>query len=130
MQSAWARLWIGAGAVAGFATVALAAIAAHALPQRLNEHDLHAVQSGLQMQGWHAAALILTGLLVARGGRVRLANVAGAAFLAGLLLFCGAVYAGALAGVHLGPVAPTGGVLLMAGWLLLAASAVAAEGAP
>ena len=49
---------------------------------------------------------------------------AGWAFLAGLVLFCGAVWSVALTGRSLGPVAPTGGLLLMLGWLLLAVSAV------
>jgi uncharacterized membrane protein YgdD (TMEM256/DUF423 family) len=42
----------------------------------------------------------------------------------GMLLFCGAVYSLGIAGVSLGRVAPTGGTLLMLGWLLLGASAL------
>jgi uncharacterized membrane protein YgdD (TMEM256/DUF423 family) len=41
-----------------------------------------------------------------------------------LVLFCGSVYALALADVRVGLVAPAGGFILMLGWLLLAASAV------
>ena len=115
------------GALAGFGTVALSAIAAHALAPRLDPAALRAVQSAIQMQGWHALALIGTGLLAARGGRTRLVNLAGCAFLAGMVLFCGAVWSGAAGGMHLGPVAPAGGVLLMAGWLLLAAAALGGE---
>ncbi len=55
-----------------------------------------------------------------RGG---LAQGAGAAFAVGTALFCGAVYAFGIGGVSLAAVAPTGGLLLIAGWLLLAASA-------
>ena len=125
MSIVWARIWIAAGSLAGFGAVAMAAVAAHALPQRLDPRALHAVESAIQMQGWHALALVLTGLLVARGGPALLANLAGGAFLLGLLLFCGSIYAADLAGIHIGPTAPTGGLLLMAGWLLLAASAIA-----
>jgi uncharacterized membrane protein YgdD (TMEM256/DUF423 family) len=126
MAIVWARIWIASGALAGFSAVAMAAVAAHALPQRLDPRSLHAVESAIQMQGWHALALVLTGLLViARFGPPLLPNLAGAAFLLGLLLFCGAIYANDLAGIHLGPTAPAGGLLLMAGWLLLAASAIA-----
>ena len=39
-------------------------------------------------------------------------------------MFCGAVWWGALGGASLGPVAPTGGMLLMAGWALLALAAL------
>jgi uncharacterized membrane protein YgdD (TMEM256/DUF423 family) len=73
------------------------------------------------MAGWHALALMGVGLWSPRGGW--LADLAGAAFVVGLLLFCGATYSLGLAGVSLGILAPTGGTLLMIGWLLLAASA-------
>jgi uncharacterized membrane protein YgdD (TMEM256/DUF423 family) len=43
-----------------------------------------------------------------------------------MLLFCGSIYLGDLAGIRLGPTAPLGGILLMAGWVLLAISAAAA----
>jgi len=72
---------------------------------------------------------------VARAGAARLwvvgatwvAAVAGAAFVVGLLLFCGSVYALALGGVHVAMVAPIGGTLLMVGWALLGLSAVVAR---
>ena len=130
MAIVWARIWIASGSLAGFGAVAMAAIAAHALPQRLDARALHAVESAIHMQGWHALALVLTGVLVTRGGPTLLANLAGAAFLLGLLLFCGSIYLGELAGVRIGPTAPAGGLLLMLGWLLLAASAIAGGRAP
>jgi len=71
-----------------------------------------------------ALALVLAGVWAARGGR--LALCAGAAFGLGVLLFCGDVYALAFAGLHLS-VAPAGGILLMAGWLLLGVSALRAR---
>jgi uncharacterized membrane protein YgdD (TMEM256/DUF423 family) len=52
-----------------------------------------------------------------------LPHLAGAAFALGLLLFCGGVLA-AVAEVRLGPVAPVGGSLLIAGWLLLLLAAL------
>ena len=59
-----------------------------------------------------------------RRAAARLAHWAGAAFVVGLVLFCGAVYALALGGLRLPMLAPVGGSLLMLGWLLLAASAL------
>jgi uncharacterized membrane protein YgdD (TMEM256/DUF423 family) len=42
------------------------------------------------------------------------------AFIAGILIFCGSLYALALTGITaLGYLTPAGGILLMAGWLLL-----------
>ncbi len=116
------RVWVGLGALAGLGAVAMAAAAAHALGG-LSPGMLRAVDSGVQMQGWHALALVLCGVWAA-GRPGWLVHAAGAAFAAGLVLFCGAVYGLALGGVATGPMAPIGGSLLMLGWLLLAVSAV------
>ena len=128
MLPVWPAVWMVVGALAGGSGVAMAAVAAHALPARLTPQALAGVHSAIQMQGWHAAALLFTALWVLRAGPLPglVGNLAGAAFAVGLVMFCGAVYAGDLAGVRLGPVAPTGGVLLMIGWVLLAVSAVLA----
>jgi uncharacterized membrane protein YgdD (TMEM256/DUF423 family) len=112
------RVWIGLGGLFGFLAVAMAAVEAHVVTSAA--HGI--VASGVQMQGWHALALLGTGLWAPRGGR--LADAAGFAFTLGILLFCGAIYSLALGGVSLGPVAPAGGTLLMIGWLLLGASAL------
>lgn len=113
------RLWIALGALAGLLAVAMAAVIAHALPDPAARG---VAASGVQMQGWHALALVGTGLWASRGGR--LADLAGAAFTLGLLGFCGALYALAFRGLHAGMLAPTGGVLLMIGWALLGLSAL------
>ncbi len=112
------RIWIGLGSLTGLGTVAMAAFAAHGIT---DPDAARIVASGVQMQGWHALALLATGLWTPRGGWM--AHAAGLAFAIGTLLFCGAVYARGLTGHALGAVAPTGGTLLMFGWLLLAASA-------
>lgn len=116
------RIWIGLGSLSGFGAVAMAAFAAHGI---VDPASVRIVSSGLQMQGWHALALLGVGLWAPRGGR--LADAAGAAFAVGLVLFCGGVYSLGLAGVSWGLLAPTGGTLLMAGWLLLGASALRAR---
>ena len=113
------RIWIALASLTGLTAVAMAAFAAHGVP---DPAAAHIVASGVQMQGWHALALLGTGLWSPRGGW--LTNAAGAAFTLGTLLFCGAVYTHGLTGHSLGSVAPTGGTLLMIGWLLLGASAL------
>jgi uncharacterized membrane protein YgdD (TMEM256/DUF423 family) len=115
------RLWIALGSLAGFGAVGMAALAAHGLGG-LPPPALAMARNAIEMQGWHALALIGTGLWAPRGGR--LADAAGLAFTLGLILFCASVYALALGGVNLGLLAPTGGTLLMIGWLLLGASAL------
>ncbi|MBV8613167.1 MAG: DUF423 domain-containing protein [Acetobacteraceae bacterium] len=117
------RLWVGLGALAGLSAVAMAALTAHGL-EAIGPARLHMARSAVQMQGWHALALVACGLWARRGGA--LADWAGAAFTLGLLVFCGAVYALALGGLRVGALAPVGGVLLMLGWLLLALSALRA----
>jgi uncharacterized membrane protein YgdD (TMEM256/DUF423 family) len=116
------RLWIILGSLAGCGAVAMAAFAAHGIA---DPSALRVVSSGVQMQGWHALALLGVGLWAPRGGW--LAHAAGAAFAVGLVLFCGSVYALGLAGMSWGLLAPTGGILLMLGWLLLGASALRAR---
>ncbi len=116
------RLWLITGALAGLIAVGLSAWAAHGLPARLEPARMAAVQNALTMQGWHALALLLAGLM-AEAGR-RLAHFAAAAFLAGMMLFCGAVWLGTLSEQSLGPIAPLGGMLLMLGWALLALAAL------
>ena len=113
------------GALGGLAAVIMAAVGAHALPGRLDPAAMAMAQSATQILGWHAFALLACGLWAERGGR--LADAAGAAFVLGVLLFCGSVYALALGGIRLGVVAPTGGFILMLGWVLLGVSAVRAR---
>ena len=117
------RLWLFLGALAGLGAVALSAWAAHGAPARLDAHALGVLDKGITMQGWHALALVGAALWAERRPAL-LPNLAAAGFALGLILFCGGVYASAIGGISLGPVAPIGGTLLMAGWAVLAASAL------
>lgn len=114
------RLWIGLGALAGLLAVGMAALAAHGL-EAIGPVRLEMARDALQMQGWHALALLACGLWAPRGGRF--ADWAGGAFAAGLALFCTGIYGLALGGWPLGMLAPVGGTLLMVGWVLLGMSA-------
>jgi len=116
------RIWIGAGALVGMSAVAMAALAAHAL-DGIGPARLAMVNSTIRMEGWHALALVGTGLWVGQGGGRR-AHFAGAAFLAGALLFGAGVYGLALGGWPVGFLAPIGGSLLMLGWGALFVSAL------
>jgi uncharacterized membrane protein YgdD (TMEM256/DUF423 family) len=118
------RVWIALGSLAGLTAVAMAALAAHGLDW-LEPARLQMVRNAIEMHGWHALALLACGIWAPRGGR--LVHWAGTAFAAGLLIFCGAVYALALAGIHAPMLAPVGGVLLMLGWVLLGLSALGAR---
>lgn len=71
---------------------------------------------------WHALALGLAAS-GAEGSRLRLASRG--SFVVGIVLFSGSLYAMTLTGVKaLGMVTPVGGLALIAGWGLLAVSAL------
>ncbi|MGI4951316.1 MAG: DUF423 domain-containing protein [Janthinobacterium lividum] len=112
------RLWLGLGALMGALAVAAAAYSAHA---PIDPSRVRAVSSAVQMQGWHALALVACGLLGGYGGWT--VNAAGSLFLLGTLLFAGAVWVPQFGGPSLGMVAPVGGTMLMLGWLALAVAA-------
>lgn len=114
------RAWVAAGALAGLLAVLAAAGAAHLSGS--GGGDARALGSAVQMHELHALALVLVGLWGARGGR--LTHAAGAAFVVGLLLFCGTIYSAALGGPSIGRLAPVGGTAFMLGWALLGVSAL------
>ena len=121
-----ARVWMFIGCLYGATAVAMAAIAAHALPARLDARALASVQSAIQMQGWHALALFLAAFWMLRAppASFQLASLACIGFALGVLLFSGSIYLMTMAGIRLGPTAPAGGLLLIAAWLLLGVSAL------
>lgn len=114
------RLWIVLGALAGLTGVALAAAGAHAFAPRVGPGGMEMLRSATNLQLIHALALILCGLWAERAAAgTRLIHLAALCFALGILLFSGAIHALALRGLRLPAVAPTGGSLLMLGWVLL-----------
>ena len=111
------RGWLVAAGISGAVGAAMGAAAAHLLGERPGAALM--VSSAQQYQLWHALALALVALLGWNGGS-RLLAATGWAFLLGTLFFCGALYLSAFTGRSFGPLAPTGGSLLILGWLLLA----------
>lgn len=107
----------------GFLGVAFGAFGAHALKARLSTDMLAIYRTAVEYQFWHALALLAVGLLaLSRPGL--LASAAGWCFALGILIFSGSLYALALSGVRvLGAITPVGGLLFLAGWVLLSAHA-------
>jgi len=108
----------------GAGGVVLAAAAAHGTPAS-------GLDSAAYLLLFHAIA-VLGAASLSRQELVRppLALVAMACFVAGGALFAGDVAMRAFVGHRLFPMAaPTGGTLLIVGWLVLAAAAVVAMGA-
>ena len=114
------RTWIVLGALLAAAAVAAGAFGAHGLKERLSADDLDTYQTAARYHMFHALGLIVVGYCAQRFGG-GLVNAAGWLFLAGIVLFCGALYVLALSGVKvLGAVAPFGGAALIGGWICLA----------
>lgn len=112
------QVLIGIAAIFGCAGVILAAAGAHSKPG-----------SGLDSAGhmllFHAPAVIAACAAMASGLLSRpIALAACAALLLGVALFAGDLALRAYAGHRLFPMAaPTGGIVMMAGWALLALAA-------
>ena len=113
---------IAIGALNAALAVAAGAFGAHGLRERLEPRALEIFETGARYQMYHALAMILAGLLAARG--LTGATTAGWLFLAGIAIFSGSLYALSLTDVKvLGAITPLGGVAFLAGWLWLAYSA-------
>jgi uncharacterized membrane protein YgdD (TMEM256/DUF423 family) len=111
-------LAVAAGLIA-LATV-LGAFGAHALREELSADRLSVYLSANRYQFFHSLGLLGIGL-AARNVDAALLNWAARLVLAGIILFCGSLYALAFGAPNsIGIVTPVGGVLLIAGWVLLA----------
>ncbi len=115
------RLWICAAAVNGLLAVGLGALAAHGLRGRVEPERIAWIELGSDYGMVHALALLGVALLVGRApASPRALILAGWGFLAGTVLFSGALYVMGLTGMRaLGAVVPVGGILLLGGWAAL-----------
>lgn len=120
------KLFIVVGALLGGLSVLMGAFAAHSLRGVLLPSALALVETGARYQMYHGLALFGVGLMSLWQKELNLILVtAGSCFLAGVLCFSGSLYGLALSGAPcLGPVTPIGGLLLVAGWSMLAIAAL------
>jgi uncharacterized membrane protein YgdD (TMEM256/DUF423 family) len=109
-------------AVMGALAVAIGAFGAHSLkPHLLEIGRFDTFETAVRYHFYHTFALLAVGLLqLARPNKWM--TWAGNSFFAGILLFSGSLYAICLlsAPSFMGMVTPLGGLLFIAGWLLLA----------
>ena len=117
------RMFLLAGALAGFVGVAFGAFGAHGLRGRLSPDMLAVFETGVRYQMYHALALMLTAALMMTG-RIesgRAVAAAGWLFVAGIVLFSGSLYLLAVTDITvLGAITPIGGVAFLLGWACLA----------
>ena len=113
--------WLAVAAVNGAVAVAAGAFAVHGLKSQLAPDALQVFETGARYQMYHALALGLAAFAPASPGR----TVSSWAFLAGIVLFSGSLYALAMTGVRgWGLVTPFGGVAFLLGWIALAWAAI------
>ena len=117
---------LATGAAFGCLAVIFGAFGAHGLKDKLEPKLLASFETGVKYQFYHALLLLLIGLLMHHIRHAALGTSA-VCVIVGTLLFSGSIYLlatrtllpfGAMR--FLGPVTPLGGVLLVAGWFLLA----------
>jgi uncharacterized membrane protein YgdD (TMEM256/DUF423 family) len=108
------------GAIAAFLAVAAGAFGAHALEARVPPDRIEIFELAARYQMYHALALLAVAWATTRWPGAA-TNAAGWAFLVGILIFCGTLYAIGLGGPRwLGAITPIGGTAFLIGWLLLA----------
>lgn len=116
--------WLAVAAVNGFLAVAFGAFAAHGLSGRLDAHALQIFETGARYHMYHALALGLAAIAL-RVTPSSIGQAACAAFLVGIVLFSGSLYALSLTGLRwLGAITPFGGLAFLVGWALLAWTAL------
>lgn len=117
------RIFAVVGALSGFVGVGAGAFGAHGLKAIVTPDRLAVFETAVRYQMFHALALFAVAWAIGRWpGRAAVAG--GWCFVAGTVIFSGSLYALTLTGVRaLGAITPVGGVLFLAGWLLLALAA-------
>ena len=113
------KFFISVAAVMAGLSVAGGAFASHALKERLSDRALEIFETGSKYQMYHALALLMVGLFLSRDDEITptLLNASGWAFIFGIILFSGSLYALSLSDIKwLGAITPLGGVAFLVGW--------------
>ena len=111
------HILFASGAFALLLAVMLGAYGAHGMQ---GSPSAGAYQTAVDYQFIHGLGLILVTLLAQRYPALKLINASAWLLLAGIVLFCGSIYATSFgAPAFLGSLAPIGGSAFMLGWLAL-----------
>jgi uncharacterized membrane protein YgdD (TMEM256/DUF423 family) len=123
-MNSFSRRSIFTGAVFAAVAVALGAFGAHMLRSRIDEHNFATFETSVRYQMYHALGLILVGL----AGTIKpMPALIFNLIVAGVLIFCGSLYAIVLGSLSpenhlkwLGAITPLGGLALIFAWVLFA----------
>ena len=112
------------GAIHGFLAVALGAFGAHALDGVLSTYGEGIWDTAFQYQMFHAAALLVFGILGYIFGSTKALRVATWTMNLGVVFFTGSLFVLALTEIKvLGAITPIGGVLFLTGWISIIVAA-------
>lgn len=117
------QIFMTIASILGGLAVAAGAFASHALKEQLSDKYLAIFETGARYQMYHALALLLVALLLNQSETPpsTFLVVAGYAFIAGVVIFSGSLYALSLTQIKgLGAIAPLGGAAFLIGWGCLA----------
>jgi uncharacterized membrane protein YgdD (TMEM256/DUF423 family) len=122
------NLLITGSLLAGISVV-LGALGAHWLKANISSAALTSFQTGVHYQMFHALAILLMAALPKKF-HIKVFRFAFYAFLTGVIFFSGSIYLLSTREITgwswswMGPVTPLGGLMFIAGWILLIFTAV------
>ena len=114
--------WSATGATALALAVIVGAFGAHALRSRMDAYSTGVYETAVMYHFFHALGILIVSMMPKAGflSPAQTSWVCGL-LTVGIVLFCGSLYALAITRVTmLGAITPFGGVLFIAGWLVLA----------
>jgi len=115
------QIFITLAAILGGLSVAAGAFATHALKPTLSDRALEIFETAARYQMYHAIALLVVALLLSRSESQFALLATGWAFIVGIIIFSGSLYALSLTDIKiLGAITPLGGAAFIVGWLCLA----------
>lgn len=112
------KLFIILGALCTMMSVGIGAFGAHGLEGKLSDKYMSVWEKAVNYQMYHGLGLLIIGVI---GGTTSInVNWAGWLIFLGVVFFSGSLYILALTQIRiLGAITPIGGVLFIAGWLML-----------
>ena len=111
--------WLQLGSLLMFLGIVLGAFGGHALKTKLSFEEIEIYKTGVFYHLIHALALFIVAWLSTQSTDIKV-QYAGLAFLSGIVLFSGTLYALAITDIKwLGFITPLGGLSFLAGWVLL-----------
>lgn len=118
------RIFLGLGAAMLCLATAFGAYASHALASQADAVTWSAFSTAVDYHFYHGLGVLAVSVFTELNPQSRLIRIAGGLLVAGIVLFCGGIYATSLgAPQSVGVVTPLGGIAFLLGWAVLALAA-------